>query len=64
VANPIGATLLLMPQPAPESRATQRRGALIPCAAENGFVGGFNERLVEAAEAALEGCRLLATAQS
>ena len=28
--------------------------ALILCAAEHGFVGGFNERLVEAAEAVLK----------
>jgi F-type H+-transporting ATPase subunit gamma len=49
----IGAALPLMPQGASEHRS-DRRSALVLCAAEHGFVGGFNERLVEAAEATLE----------
>ena len=32
----------------------QARRALVLCAAEHGFVGGFNERLIEAAQAVLE----------
>jgi F-type H+-transporting ATPase subunit gamma len=47
----IGAALLLMPEPAPPTRDRDHR-ALILCAAEHGFVGGFNERLVETAEKA------------
>lgn len=50
MAQGIGAALLLMPAQG-ESMAGRR--ALVLCAAEHGFVGGFNERLVEAAEAAL-----------
>ena len=53
MAEAIGAALLLMPQPA-ETWAGGGRRALILCTAEHGFVGGFNERLLEAAEAALE----------
>lgn len=54
MALAIGATLLLMPPPSPEARTARGRRALILWTAEHGFVGGFNERLVEAAEAALE----------
>lgn len=53
MAQAIGAALLLMPPPMPEPRTERGRGALILCAAEHGFVGGFNERLIEAAEPAL-----------
>ncbi|HEV2548818.1 MAG TPA: FoF1 ATP synthase subunit gamma [Stellaceae bacterium] len=49
----IRAALLLMPQPVPEPRGFDGRSALILCAAEHGFVGCFNERLIETAEAAL-----------
>ena len=42
----------------PEPRTSGRR-ALILCAAEHGFVGGFNERLIEAAEAVLRPSDLL-----
>ena len=58
MAEAIGAALLLM---SPPSSAVSARGhqALVLCAAEHGFVGGFNERLVEAAEAALEARGLL-----
>jgi len=48
----IGAALLLMPEPAPQMPGTRSRPALVLCAAEHGFVGGFNERLIEAAETA------------
>lgn len=53
IAAGIGAALSLVPPGAPEAIDGGRR-ALILFAAEHGFVGGFNERLVEAAEAALE----------
>jgi F-type H+-transporting ATPase subunit gamma len=53
MAEGIGAALLLMPEPAPQTRAQGHR-ALVVCAAEHGFVGGFNERLIEAAEKAAE----------
>ncbi len=58
MAAAIGASLLLMPPPSEMLVARERR-ALVLCAAEHGFVGGFNERLVEAAEAALEARDLL-----
>lgn len=53
VAEAIGAALLLMPQPPLEQVARGRR-ALVLCTPEHGFVGGFNERLVVAAEGVLE----------
>jgi F-type H+-transporting ATPase subunit gamma len=52
MAEAIGGALLLMPSPAPETQPDRGRRALVLCAAEHGFVGGFNERLVQAAEAA------------
>jgi F-type H+-transporting ATPase subunit gamma len=54
VAAALADTLLLMPEPKPSPRAARGRLALILCTAEHGFVGGFTERLVNAAEAALE----------
>lgn len=54
VAVALADTLFLMPQAEPTGRAPRRKSALILCAAEHGFVGGFNERLLDAAEAALE----------
>jgi F-type H+-transporting ATPase subunit gamma len=53
MAEAIGAALLLMPPPTAAPEAPGRR-ALVLCATEHGFVGGFNEHLVEAAQAALE----------
>ena len=46
----IADTLLLLEAPAPPRPGPT---GLVLCSAEHGFVGGFNERLVEAAEAAL-----------
>ena len=54
VAQAVGAALLLMPPPEPASLPDHGARAIILCAVEHGFVGGFNERLVEAALAALE----------
>lgn len=54
MAGAISAALLLLPQPAPERAGAHGRRALVLCTAEHGFVGGFNERLIEAAEAASE----------
>jgi F-type H+-transporting ATPase subunit gamma len=51
MAQGIGTALLLMPDAALATAADGRR-ALILCAGEHGFVGGFNERLIEAAGAA------------
>ncbi len=59
MAAAIGAALLLMPEPMPKKRSERGHEALILCAAEHGFVGGFNERLVEAAEAVLKPSDLL-----
>jgi F-type H+-transporting ATPase subunit gamma len=54
VSAALADTLLLMPEPKPSPRAARGRLALILCTAEHGFVGGFTERLVNAAEAVLE----------
>ena len=59
MAAGIGSALLLMPQPVAETRQEQNRRALIVCTAEHGFVGGFNERMLEAADAILEPSDLL-----
>jgi F-type H+-transporting ATPase subunit gamma len=52
MAAAIGTALLLLPSPVPDAEAERGRRALVLCTAEHGFVGGFNERLMEAAEAA------------
>jgi len=54
MAAAIGASLLLMPQLAPEAGPDRGHQALILYATEHGFVGGFNQKLIEAAEAILE----------
>lgn len=59
MAAAIGGALLLMPKPVAEPCQERARRALILCAAEHGFVGGFNERLLEAAEAVLAPSDLL-----
>ncbi|MDA9436879.1 F0F1 ATP synthase subunit gamma [Bradyrhizobium sp. CCBAU 51627] len=53
MAAGIGSALLLMPQPVTETHQEKCHRALIVCTAEHGFVGGFNERMLEAAEATL-----------
>ncbi|MGO9170906.1 MAG: F0F1 ATP synthase subunit gamma [Rhodomicrobium sp.] len=54
MAAAIEAALMLMPRQEPPQQAWQGIRALVLCAAEHGFAGGFNERLVEAAEAELQ----------
>lgn len=53
VAAGIADTLLLLGEPEPLMRKLQGRLALVLYMAEHGFVGGFNERLIEAAQALL-----------
>jgi len=53
VAQAVGAALLLMPAPQATSQKDHGCRAIILCAAEHGFVGGFNERLLESALAVL-----------
>ena len=59
MASAIGSALLLMPQPIENDPRDQTRRALILCMAEHGFVGGFNERMLEAAEGTLKPADLL-----
>jgi F-type H+-transporting ATPase subunit gamma len=59
MAAAIRGALLLLSEPLPETHEHRGHRALILCAAEHGFVGGFNERLIEAAEAVLSPSDLL-----
>lgn len=54
MATGLASTLPLMAGSMHEAPADRGRRALVLCTAEHGFVGGFNELLAEAAEAALE----------
>jgi len=49
IADAIAGTLSLVPEPGWGAGFPQARRALVVCTAEHGFVGGFNERLVEEA---------------
>ncbi len=53
-ASALADSLLLLREPDSPHRALPGRLALVLCAAEHGFVGGFTERLLDAAEAVLE----------
>jgi F-type H+-transporting ATPase subunit gamma len=53
MAASIGAALLLLPETGPTSRRTTGRRAFVLYMAEHGFVGGFNERILDAAEGLL-----------
>jgi F-type H+-transporting ATPase subunit gamma len=53
MATGIGAALLLIPEPRPVRGIERGRRALVVCTAEHGFVGGFNERMLDAAKASL-----------
>jgi F-type H+-transporting ATPase subunit gamma len=50
MAAAIGAALLLLRESGAVSRTSTARRALVLCTAEHGFVGGFNERILDAAE--------------
>jgi F-type H+-transporting ATPase subunit gamma len=52
MAAAIGSALLLLPEPGVGERTAPGPRALILCTAEHGFVGGFNVRLLDAAEKA------------
>jgi len=52
-AAAIADTLLLMGSPPAQREDRQVPGALVICMSEHGFVGGFNEKMVEAAEGVL-----------
>ncbi len=54
MAAALGSALLPMPGAAEQKPSIFGRKAVVLCAGEHGFVGGFNERLLEAAESALE----------
>jgi F-type H+-transporting ATPase subunit gamma len=51
MAAAIGAALLLLPEGAPAVRSAPGRSALVLCTAEHGFVGAFNQRILDAADA-------------
>lgn len=50
MAAAIGTALPLIPEARLDDRQARGRRALVLCMAEQGFVGGFNERLLEAAD--------------
>lgn len=54
MAQAVGAALLLMPGSEVASQGDRGYRAIILCAAEHGFVGGFNERLLESALAEVQ----------
>ncbi|MGE5269937.1 MAG: F0F1 ATP synthase subunit gamma [Thiohalocapsa sp.] len=58
VADAVAAALSLVAEPLPETSAQGRCG-LVLFLAEHGFVGGFNERILAAAEAALRAADVL-----
>lgn len=50
MANAVGAALALVPEAATAGQVPQGHRALVLCTAEHGFVGGFNDRLLDVAE--------------
>jgi F-type H+-transporting ATPase subunit gamma len=54
MAAAIADTLLFVEEPAPPHPAARDRLGLVLCTAEHGFVGSFNEHLIDAAAAALK----------
>jgi F-type H+-transporting ATPase subunit gamma len=71
MATGVGDALLLMASAPSVDRAARGPGALVLCTAEHGFVGAFNEHLLDAAEASIAagdrlfilGARGIATAE-
>ena len=59
MATGIGAALLLMPEPRATFGREQGRQALVLCTAEHGFVGAFNEHMLDAARASIAAGDLL-----
>ena len=53
MAAGIGTALLLVPEPHRTRSGAGGRRALVLCAAEHGFAGGFNEHVLDAAKASL-----------
>ena len=53
MAEAIGSALLLMPEPSIARGTPRAPRAFILCTAEHGFVGGFNVRVIDAAEGVL-----------
>jgi F-type H+-transporting ATPase subunit gamma len=54
MAAAIGSVLLLIPEAGFATRAAPGRRAFVLCMAEHGFVGGFNARVLDAAERQLD----------
>jgi len=59
MATAMGSALLLIPGAATQKPNALGPKALVLCAGEHGFVGGFNERLLETVETVLEASDLL-----
>jgi len=53
MAAAISAAVLLLPEGASAARSAPGRRAFVLCTAEHGFVGAFNQRILDAAEAVL-----------
>lgn len=53
MATGIGTALSLMPEPRLTSGEAQGRRALVLCTAEHGFIGAFNEHMLDAAKASI-----------
>jgi F-type H+-transporting ATPase subunit gamma len=54
MAGAIGAALLLLTERASAPLSAPGRRALVLCTAEHGFVGGFNQRILDAADAMID----------
>src|SRR5215469_10514644 len=54
MADAIATALLFLPEPGAVGPTAKARQALVLCTTEHGFVGGFNERILDAAETLLD----------
>jgi F-type H+-transporting ATPase subunit gamma len=59
IARAIGRIVNLVPAPRPQVKRRSARTALIIFTAEQGFVGAFTERVIDAVQADLAQCELL-----